>query len=690
MNLFVRRSAEDVFFERNSDGAYARTDAAVRVTHDSALTDDAILAAVSLLAGDIAGLPMRAFQTSGGLTQPLDRQPAWIEAPDPLDLAITDVQHRMQVALSLLLAGNAYVLCEPSVFDPVSLTVLDPTRVRVCKPGRERTFEVMSRSEQDGLWQPADVEMELSSAQVLHIPYLLRPGRLTGVSPIDAQSGNLGISIAMRRWVETFFGKGGQVSGLVSLPVGATGQDVDGVQSRIQSKWSSWRKAGVIGVLGGGATFIRTGLSPQDADLGALWRRQLEMAARIYGIPPFMIGSQEPAGVAYASSVERAQHYIDHCLARYTRPIEKAYSRLVPGDGRLAVPGSNTEVRFVFDAFLRGDPGARWATYLTGLQAKAMTIGEVRALENKPPMSGYSPEYLAGPDGLYQTPQNSAPSAETMTVLEQFKAGLVTDNEARAQMHMPPITWPEADLSPEEVASLIEQVKAGLLTETEARAMMKRGPIQWGDDLSPDEIASLLEQVKAGLLTHDEARALLKRPAMKWNDEPGPDEVASMVELVKAGLLTENEARAKMKLPPMQWAEGPSLDDITNLVAQVKEGLLTIDEARATLGRPAVDWPEDLNEKVTQAAGLIEVGFHPPDVLAKLGLPPIQHLGLPVRNLQKLADAAGVVPSPPGEAPPSLTDGIARNLADAADKDRLREKVVDIRERIARLRGEAA
>ncbi len=407
MNLFVRRSADDVFFERQYDGTFGRTDAAVRVNGDTAFTDDAILAAVSLLAGDIAGLPMRAFQTAGGLTQPLERQPAWIEAPDPLDLAITDVAHRMQVALSLLIAGNAFVLCEPSVFDPVSLTVLDPTRVRVCKPGRERTFEVMSRSEADGPWQASDVQQELSSAQVLHIPYLLRPGRLEGLSPISAQAGNIGISIAMRKWVETFFGKGGQVSGLVTLPIGATGQDVDDVQKRIQSKWSSWRKAGIIGVLGGGAGYIRTGLSPQDADLGALWRRQLEMAARIYGIPPFMIGSQEPAGVAYASSVERAQHYIDHCLARYTRPIEKAYSRLVPGDGRLAVPGSNTEVRFVFDAFLRGDPKARWETYLIQLQAKGTTIGEVRALENRAPMSDYSPEYLAGPDGLYQTPQNN-------------------------------------------------------------------------------------------------------------------------------------------------------------------------------------------------------------------------------------------------------------------------------------------
>lgn len=612
MQLFARRSTVDeVMFRDPLDVGYGRSDAGVRVNQSTVLSDDAVLACVTLLAGDIANLPMRALTTTdAGLTQPLAKQPTWIEAPDPLDLAITDVAHKTQVAVSLLVASNAYVMCEPSVFDPVTLTVLDPTRVRVIKPARERLFEIMGRSSADAPWEPRDLVDTLSSAQILHIPYLLRPGHLEGTSLVSAQAGNLGISIAMRKWVETFFGKGGQVSGLVSLPVGATGEDVDSVQSRIQGRWSSWRRAGVIGVLGGGAQWIKTGLTPQDADLGSLWRRQLEMAARIYGIPPFMVGSQEPAGVAYASSVERAQHYIDHCVTRYTRPIEKAYSRLVPGDGGLAVPGSNTEVRFVFDAFLRGDPTARWGNYITALQAKARTIGEIRALENLPPMSEYSEEYLAGPDGLYETPQNTSPK--------------------------------------DDMPSLIEQVQAGLRTGNEAREVLKLPPMQWSEDLTPEESATLVEQVKAGLRTHDEARALLKLPPMQWDEGLSPEERADLLELVRAGVLTENELREQMKLPPIAYAEGPSPDDIKVLVDQVKEGLLTIDEARANLGRPVVQWPEDLTEKVNEAATLIRAGFDPSDVLNKLGLPSIKHLGLPPITVQKEADATGDAPPFPG------------------------------------------
>jgi HK97 family phage portal protein len=439
MKLFAQRSFNyeiPTLYGSGVDDAIGRTEANVRINHDTVLSDDAILSAVSLLAGDIASLPMKAFETDEtGLTQPLKQQPSWIEAPDPLDLAITDVQHKTQVALSILLAGNAYILCEPSVYDPVKLTVLNPIRIRVVKPDQQRRFQVMGRTSIYEDWEPSDILTTYGDDQILHIPYMLRPGRLTGLSPIDAQAGNLGISLAMRKWVETFFGKGGQVSGFIVLPETVAAQALPAIEERIATKWASWRKAGIIGVLNGGASWMKTGLSPQDADLPGLWSRQLEVAARIYGIPPFMIGSQEPAGVAYASSVERAQHYIDHCMMRYTRPMEKAYSRLVPGDARLRIRGSNTEARFVYDAFLRGNPVDRANLFQTLLQSKQRIIDEVRALDNMPPMGDYSQEQLSGPGGLLETPNNNP---------RLFPGG----DESVPASEAAPLAKPEAPLAP--------------------------------------------------------------------------------------------------------------------------------------------------------------------------------------------------------------------------------------------------
>lgn len=147
------------------------------------------------------------------------------------------------------------------------------------------------------------------------------------------------------------------------------------------------------------------------------------------------------------------------------------------------------------------------------------------------------------------------------------------------------------------------------------------------------DLETLLELVP--MSSEQIARVLARR-------EQEPPRSADLIEQVKAGILTENEARAALKRDPIAWSDDLSTDEIASMIAQVKEGLLTVEEARKVLGRPAIEWPEDLSEKVAQAKELIGAGFDPEDVLARLGLPPIRHTGLPPTSVQKPADAAAV------------------------------------------------
>lgn len=217
--------------------------------------------------------------------------------------------------------------------------------------------------------------------------------------------------------------------------------------------------------------------------------------------------------------------------------------------------------------------------------------------------------------------------------------------------------WRDAGYSEEQVARfreaksptadrVLELVKEGVMDHDEARADLGLPARVYAEGTTPEEMSSLIEQVKEGLRTHEEVRTQLGLPPIQWPDEPDPGDVTTMLELVKTGVMNPDEARARLKLPPLAYAEGPSPDDIASLVTQIKEGLLTIDEARASLGREPVQWPEDLSEKVSQAVELVKGGFDPADTLAKLGLPPIKHLGLPPVTVQKEADAAGMTPAP--------------------------------------------
>ena len=366
--------------------------AGVTVNADTALTYSGIWACVRLLASDISTMPVDAYRKTDGARVPIRPQPVWIDAPDPFDPSVTRIDHFAQVAISLLLDGNAFILVTPSVFDPQRLEVLNPRRVEVKKPGKTPEYRI-----RDNFGRPTGDP--LSPLDILHVKINAKPGQIRGMSPIDANQGSIGISLAAQKYVERFFGQGMMAPGFISIPTGST-TSADELAKDIQKHHGGWRKGGLLGILTGGATFQTSGISPKDAQLDAIFRHQLEEGARIYGIPPFMIGSQEPAGVAYASSVERAQHYIDHCLMHYIAPIEAAYNRLVPGDRRLLNPASDTYVRFNLDALLRGDTKSRFEAHQIALSNKFKTIEEVRALEELPPDRVGT---------LLETPNNNAP-----------------------------------------------------------------------------------------------------------------------------------------------------------------------------------------------------------------------------------------------------------------------------------------
>jgi hypothetical protein len=86
-----------------------------------------------------------------------------------------------------------------------------------------------------------------------------------------------------------------------------------------------------------------------------------------------------------------------------------------------------------------------------------------------------------------------------------------------------------------------------------------------------------------------------------------------------SGFLTINDVR---RLEDLQAIDDPSADT-------VRVPLANVNVAAATL--------KEETEKVDMAQRLIQVGFDPADVLDKLGLPAMEHTGLPSVQLQPTA-----------------------------------------------------
>lgn len=396
-----RAISPNTLFRTGADlDGYSPSLAGVRVTTDTALGYSGIWACVRLLTSDISTLPVGTFRKDGESRIPIT-SPAWLDTPDPYDPSITRIDHFAQVVISLLLDGNAFVLCTPDTVRPERLEVLNPRQVEVTKADGIPIYRLRDR-------YGRLTDQELTPLDILHVKINAKPSGLRGMSPIDANQGSIGVSLAAQKWVENWFGRGSQAPGFIEVPVGSN-DSVAGMRADMAKHHGGYSKSGILGFLTGGATYKPTGVSPRDADIRNIFNHQLEEGARIYGIPPFLVGSQEPAGVAYGSAVERAQHYVEHCLMHYVRPIEVAYTRLIPGDRRLRDAGSDTYMRFNVDALLRGNPIERVAYYKGMFDVGGLSPDEIRALEERAPLPDGKGEDHYYPSANY-TPIGQVPT----------------------------------------------------------------------------------------------------------------------------------------------------------------------------------------------------------------------------------------------------------------------------------------
>ena len=121
----------------------------------------------------------------------------------------------------------------------------------------------------------------------------------------------------------------------------------------------------------GGAKFTTTGIDPESSQLNASRRQSVEDVARIFRIPPHMIGITD--GMKYSNVENNAIQWVRFSVVPIVTKIEQAYSRLLPGIAFM---------RFNLDSLLRGDTSTRFAAYSTALQSGFMSVNEVRRLED--------------------------------------------------------------------------------------------------------------------------------------------------------------------------------------------------------------------------------------------------------------------------------------------------------------------
>ena len=343
------------------------TESGTVVNEDTALRVSAFYSCVLLISDTISTLPVDAYFREQGNRRPFRPTPDWVLRPD---VELLRSEHYQQLLVSLLLDGNSFTrVFRDGRGDVANLVVLDPTKVEIM---RNPNGEIIYRY--DG-GRGGDIP----SRDMLHITEIKRPGQLRGVSRVEELKDAIGLSAALQSFASRFFGQGAVTSGIIEVPGSLTSEQAKNLVDSFDSKHSGYRKSHRPGLLSAGAKYVKTGVAPDEAQMLESRKLAIEEMARIFRVPPAMIGVTTPGAMSYSSVEQNSINFVIHTLRPYLVKIEDAYSRLLPGGAFL---------KFNVDGLLRGDYTTRVQGYSTGLQAGFYSVDDVRRLEDLSPVDG--------------------------------------------------------------------------------------------------------------------------------------------------------------------------------------------------------------------------------------------------------------------------------------------------------------
>jgi HK97 family phage portal protein len=356
------------------------------VTPGNAMAISDVFAAVRALSDAAASLPLIAYRRTDGGRERLEGGTAdLLRNPAP---ATTQANLVGQMVAHLNLFGSAYCGKFRDATGQVDqLALLHPERVVPELRGGRPVYTVL-----DGQGGRTVHTVD----DITHIKGLSTDG-LVGLSPVRQCRVALGLSQTLAEHSSSFFSGGARPAGILRLnrfgtppPGVASGEGTDDLQT-LRNAWNSEhggpKNAHKIAVISGEVEF--TPLSMPMDDVEFIEQRKLSAVevARIFRIPPHMIGASSGDSLTYSTVESQALDFVKFSLRPWLVTIEQALS----ADRDLF--GPRTYCEFLLDALLRADSKTRSDVYTAALDPVSgwMDVDEVRALENLPPRTQPAP-----------------------------------------------------------------------------------------------------------------------------------------------------------------------------------------------------------------------------------------------------------------------------------------------------------
>lgn len=353
--------------------------AGMSVSAQSAMTVSAVYASVGLIGGAIASMPFHIFKRTAQGRERYDSDLWWMfnESPWTNWTAASAWSHAAQ---SIALRGDGFWrIHRASTYSNVitGFEPLHPTRVQVHRENLQTSYIVVNELGEIETIDPADM---------LHFPGIGFDG-VRSLTPITAAlRPSVGIALAADEYAGAFFKNGARPDFALTTTGTLTKEQADLLRNTWGARHSGASNAHLPAVLAGGLDVKQLTMSAEDAQLLSTRKFQIEDIARIFGVPPHMIGHSEK-NTSWGTGVEQMSiSFVRYTLHRYMDSMRQEINRKVWPKNRQVYAEHDP------DALMSGDSGSQ-ATYFgkalggPGTQGW-MTPNEVRRLKNLPPVAG--------------------------------------------------------------------------------------------------------------------------------------------------------------------------------------------------------------------------------------------------------------------------------------------------------------
>lgn len=348
--------------------------AGVPVNETSVLALSAAWACVNLLAGTIASLPLMVYRTdTAGNRVVAKDHPLYRVLHDSPNFDQTAMDFWEGGTIALELRGDMHARIERMGGRVVALHPIYRPTVRRLSSGALRYA-----------WTEDGKAFDEPQENVFHVRGF-GGSPLGGLSTLSFGRQVFGLSGAINTAASTTFANGIRPQGVLTSEKFLTKEQRDPVERALQEKYAGAMNAGRPMLLEGGMTWTQITINPEDAQMLESRAFSVEEIARLFGVPPHMIGHTEKSTSWGTGLEQQTLGFQKFTLRRRLKRIEQAIEKqlLTPADRAAGI-----SVEFNLEGLLRGDSTARAAFYQSGLQNGWTTINEVRALENLPPVNG--------------------------------------------------------------------------------------------------------------------------------------------------------------------------------------------------------------------------------------------------------------------------------------------------------------